>query len=128
MTRPVLFVSGPYRAKTLDGVLANILRAREAAKGVWQAGAVALCPHTNTALMDGACSDDVWLEGDIELLRRCDGIVLVEGWSSSDGTLAEREVALTMRLPIFEWPVHRERITNFASAYQDDSDISDTDD
>jgi hypothetical protein len=63
MTRPVLFVSGPYRAKTLDGVLANILAAREVAKGVWQAGAIALCPHTNTALMDGVLPDSDWRGG-----------------------------------------------------------------
>jgi hypothetical protein len=122
MTKPVLFISGPYRAPSPDGILTNIMAARDVARSVWQAGAVALCPHTNTALMDGCLPDSVWLEGDIELLRRCDGVVLLPGWAASEGTLAEREVALQMRMPIFEWPVHKDQVEAFAASFDDTDD------
>lgn len=127
MGKPVLFISGPYRAASPDTILANIMAARDVARSVWQCGAVALCPHTNTALMDGCLPDSVWLEGDIELLRRCDGIVLLPGWAASEGTLAEREVALQLRMPVFEWPVHRDRLAAFAESYDGDDGITDTD-
>jgi hypothetical protein len=127
VTKPVLFISGPYRAASPDGILSNILAAREVAKAVWQCGAIALCPHTNTMLMDGVLPDSVWLEGDIELLRRCDGVVLLPGWEVSHGSMAEREVAFQARMPVFEWPVHRERIHAFACDYVRFADISGVD-
>jgi hypothetical protein len=74
-----------------------------------------------------ACCLTATGEGDIELLRRCDGIVLCPTWAQSHGACAEREVALEMRMPVFEWPVHRERIAAFAESYDGDDGITDTD-
>lgn len=89
----VVYIAGPYRAPTISGVLANIGRAREAALAVWKAGAVALCPHLNTALFDGEADDSVWLEGDLVLMRRCDAVLAIDGWRRSTGASLEVECA-----------------------------------
>jgi hypothetical protein len=99
---PVVYIAGPYRAATAWRVLANVRAAQEAALRVWKIGAVALCPHSNTGLFDGECPDEVWLDGDLELLRRCDAVLLMERWEDSAGARAERDLALRIGLPVFE--------------------------
>lgn len=89
----VIYVIGPYRAETLAGVRRNIERAREVAEWLWSEfggmGVAVICPHLNSALMDGVAKDKVFLDGDLEILRRCDGAVCVPGWQFSEGSCGE---------------------------------------
>lgn len=96
----VFYIAGPYRADTPRKILENIRAAEAIAIKVWKSGNVALCPHLNSRLMDGICNDSVFLEGAIELMRRCDGVVLVPGWGKSKGAMAEVEIALKNDLPV----------------------------
>lgn len=98
----VIYICGPFRAPTDWGRVQNIRRAEAAALEVWRAGMVALCPHMNTANFDGAAPDGVWLAGDLELLRRCDAVLLVEGWDNSSGARAEIVEAKRWLVPVFE--------------------------
>lgn len=97
----VFYVAGRYRADTEREVLNNIRAAEAVAIEVWKAGYVALCPHLNSRLMSGLCDDKVFLEGAIELMKRCDAVVLVPGWEKSKGTLAEVEIAQQLNIPIY---------------------------
>lgn len=98
---PVIYVAGPYRAETPFRVLANIRRAQEAALQVWKLGAVAICPHSNCYLFDGEADNEVWLQGDLELLRRSDGVLLVDNWQTSEGAKVEHQLAIDLGLPVF---------------------------
>jgi hypothetical protein len=98
----VAYVAGPYRADTIYGVAQNIQKARDVALRLWKLGYAAICPHSNTAFFDGACPDSVWLEGDIEILKRCDLVVLVDGWETSAGACREVEVAAACAIPILD--------------------------
>lgn len=97
----VFYIAGPYRADTERDVLENIRAAEAVAIEVWKTGHVALCPHLNSRFMGGICDDKVFLEGAIELMKRCDFIVLVPGWEKSRGALAEIEIAKKLNMPIF---------------------------
>jgi hypothetical protein len=99
---PVVYIAGKYRADTAWQVQGNIRAAQEQALVVWKMGAVALCPHSNTGQFEGECEDSVWLEGDLELLRRCDAVLLLDGWRESRGASAEHQAALKLGLPCFE--------------------------
>ncbi len=99
----VAYVAGPYRADNPNGIFENIMAARRVAVRLWQIGYVAICPHMNTMLFDGACDDSVWLEGDLEILRRCDLVVMVPGWSKSQGAKKERLEAKSHGIPVFYW-------------------------
>lgn len=85
----LIYIIGPYRASTEDGVFANILAAREAAKRVLLAGAMPVCPHLNTMLMGGVVDDDTILAGDLELQKRCDANAILPGWEHSAGSKGE---------------------------------------
>lgn len=101
---PVLcYVAGPYRDPRGPWFIqANIRAAETVALSLWQRGYPAICPHLNTAMMDGAAADEIWLAGDLVMLARCDAVVLVSGWQRSTGTRAEVEFARERGIPIFE--------------------------
>jgi hypothetical protein len=94
----LIYVAGPYRAKTEWELVQNIRRAEALALEVWRRGAACICPHKNTAWFGGCADDSVWLEGDLEMLRRCDGVLCTDDWQRSEG--ARNEVAEAERLGI----------------------------
>lgn len=98
----VIYIAGPYRGKDNWAIEQNIRRAEELALVVWKLGMVALCPHMNTRHFQGVLPDEVWLDGDLELIRRCDAVLLVSGWKASHGTLAEIAYAKEQGIPVFE--------------------------
>ena len=95
----VAYISGSYRARTIFGVIWNILKARKVALKYWRRGYAVICPHMNTALFDGKCPDDVWLKGGIAFIRRLrpaphkDVVIMMEGWRMSEGAKAESAAA-----------------------------------
>ena len=97
----IIYIAGPYRATSEWGVTENIRRAEEAAIAVWKLGHVALCPHKNTAYFGGICPDETWLQGDLELLTRCDAVYFIPGWEKSSGCRVEHERAIWLDIPIF---------------------------
>jgi len=107
----VVFLSGPYRSDTESGVVGNIRRAEKVAVELWRMGYAVICPHKNTSLLGGLCDDSVWLEGDLELLRRSDCIVLIPGWQGSEGSRSEAQEAAKCGLPVFMWNDKKDNIT-----------------
>jgi nucleoside 2-deoxyribosyltransferase len=105
----VIYIAGPYRATNPDGspdmfrVQWNVMEAMTQALEVWRRGAIALCPHANTMFFTGAESlpDAVWLEGDLELLRRCDAVLTTPRWRFSEGAKAEVRFAVENGIPVF---------------------------
>lgn len=100
----VVYIAGPFRGKSHWDVAQNIRRAEALALEVWRLGAAAICPHLNTAHFQDAAPDKVWLEGDLEILRRCDAIILTDNWRSSSGAVAEVQLARTLNLPVLYHP------------------------
>ena len=97
----IVYVAGPYRADTIAGVRRNIERARAVAEELWAMGYPTICPHLNTAFMDGLAEDGDFLDGDLLILKRCDAVVLVDGYEDSIGAMAEVKCAAQRGLPIF---------------------------
>ena len=95
------YVAGPYRGRTHNDVAQNIAAAREVAAHLWSLGYAVICPHLNSAFMSGAAPEETFLHGGLEMLRRCDLVVLVDGWQASQGTAREIEEARSCGLPIF---------------------------
>ena len=97
----LIYIAGKYSNGNIE---INIQRAREAAKGVWEAGFTALCPHLNTQHfeIDCLCEYDDYILGDLTMLIRCDGIFMMKDWEDSAGALGEHYVAQQCGIPIFK--------------------------
>ena len=104
----LIYVSGPYRAPTLSGVQHNIRVAELWANRLWRMGFAVICPHKNTAFMDGIihpddpdADADAIIGGDIEMIRRSDAIFMLPNWHASKGAKEELARAVDFKKRVF---------------------------
>jgi len=96
----VVYVAGAFRADTQWGIMQNVRKAEEVSLKLWKLGFACICPHTMTQHFQDECPDKIWLDGCLVLLKRCDAIYLVDGWTESEGSLAEYKLARKLGLTI----------------------------
>ncbi|MHB8483531.1 MAG: DUF4406 domain-containing protein [Nitrospiria bacterium] len=97
----LVYIAGKYRSKEgPSGIWDNIQFARQYAIKYWKSGHAVICPHMNTSMLDGVGTDDIFLNGDKEMLKRCDAIVMIPGWQESEGACAELECAKENNLEV----------------------------
>jgi len=97
----LVYVAGPFRGAHAWEIECNIRRAEALALKVWLSGVGCICPHANTRFFQGAGLDAVWLDGDLEMVRRCDAIVTTSDWQRSSGARAEVDLAQSLSIPVF---------------------------
>lgn len=97
----VVYIAGPFRGKDNWEIECNIRRAETLALAVWRLGCAVICPHANTRFFQGAAPDEVWLSGDLEIMYRCDAVLLTEDWERSQGAGMERARAIERHIPVF---------------------------
>lgn len=100
----VVFIAGPFRADTQWGIVQNVRAAETAGLEVARLGAMPLIPHMNTANFHGQLTDEFWLEGTQEMLRRCDAVYVFPGARVSSGVAAEVAEADRRGIPVFTSP------------------------
>ena len=105
----LVYVAGAYRGKSKNKlinklqVMRNIYRAWRVARELWGMGYTVICPHANSALMDSVAPNETFLKGDIEMLKKCDGIVMLPGWEYSAGAVREYMVAIDREMKVMYW-------------------------
>jgi hypothetical protein len=97
----LIYIIGPFRAENSWLVEQNIRRAEEVALQLWQKGFAVICPHTNTRFFDGAAHDKNFLNGDLEILKRCDAALCIQGWMNSIGSCREKDFCFTNRIALY---------------------------
>jgi len=97
----VIYIAGPFRGASTWDIECNVRRAEAVALEVAKLGAMPLCPHTNTRFFHGQLDDAFWLGGTLELMRRCDALLLLPDWERSSGTRGEKTAAEGTSMPIF---------------------------
>jgi hypothetical protein len=105
----ICYIAGPYTPhgdpeEAYLEVERNIARAREAAARLAQNGVGFFCPHLNSAHMEVMAPNtnhDFWMAIDFRILAVCDGLLLLPGWQSSQGSKQELEEAKRLGLPVF---------------------------
>jgi len=103
----VIYIAGHYLGdKTEWGIKQNIEYAEKVARRLWDKGWAVICPHKNSAFMGGIRSDPdedrrVWLDGDLEMVSRCDAILMLNGFETSRGANEELKKARDFGLTIY---------------------------
>jgi hypothetical protein len=98
----VVYVAGPFRGPNAWEIEQNIRRAETLALEVWKLGCAAICPHANTRFYQGAAPDEVWLQGDLAIIKRCDAILLTPDWARSVGATEEKRFAELHDIPVLK--------------------------
>lgn len=97
----LVYVAMPYRGPTPWKVEENVHAAKKVGAELAHLGVFPVIPQANTAHFDGIQSDRFWLDGTMELLRRCDAIFLGPGWRESEGAMAESAEADSLGIPAY---------------------------
>lgn len=101
----LLYVSGPYTAKEGRTTEENIFEASVVAVELWRKGHTVICPHTNTTFPSGVPLNGLdwkdWIRGDLAMIARCDGMVMMPGWRESQGAFLEEKYARELGMPIW---------------------------
>lgn len=97
----LVYIAGPFRAADAWEVHCNVHRAELASREIAGMGAMPVAPHSIGAHMDGTETAEFWLSGTLELMRRCDAVLVLSGYEHSAGTLGEIQEARRLGLPIF---------------------------
>ena len=98
----LVYTAGKYRGD----INKNIAHARQVAIELWQQGYTVICPHLNTQNFeqDSNLKDEIYLDGDLEIILRCDAVVMIPGWRDSAGACCEYDFALRHDIPVYEYP------------------------
>ncbi len=99
----LVYVAGRYRSKSKDGVRLNIQAASHVGAIASERGWYPVIPHMNTAGHEHITDNDdqFYLDGTLELMRRCDAVVMVPGWTESKGAISEHNEAQRLEMPIY---------------------------
>lgn len=94
----LVFISGPYSG---EHQLEHQRIAKEMAERLWQLGHSVICPHLNSGGMDHVASYQTYIDGYLQILARCDAVVLLPNWENSSGANTEVAYAKKLNIPIF---------------------------
>jgi len=97
------YIAGRFSAPTRELVEANIAAAEGLGLFLASRGYYPVIPHSSTGHpgFEHIGSYEFYIEGTLELMRRCDCVVLVPGWESSRGARGEVEEAERLGIPVF---------------------------
>lgn len=100
----LIYLAGPIRPKGGQTYEGNIQNAKGIALELWHGGYAVICPHANTELTKEPDYDVPWLAGDLEMIARCDAVVVCPGWETSEGTKTEISFAIERKIPVCYYP------------------------
>jgi hypothetical protein len=89
----LVFIAGKFSGDNAWQIACNVHEAEAAALAVAKLGGMPVVPHSLGRSMFGTLPESFWRAGCLALLARCDGILLLPSWSSSEGAGAESNFA-----------------------------------
>ena len=95
------YLSGPMSAPAALGRVRNRFKALEISHQLWERGILHYCPHANSPQIGTTDVDyETWMVMDLEVLRRCDWILMIDGWGISPGCRREFNLAMNLGIPV----------------------------
>jgi len=97
-----VYIAGPFRAKNGWELTKNVRKAEDAIGDLMIIPDVLpVCPHTMFKNFDRTKNDKFWIDATLELMRRCDSVLVLEGHEHSEGTKGEIAEAKRLGIPVF---------------------------
>jgi hypothetical protein len=89
----LVYIAGKYRGDTPWDVEQNIRNAESWALKVAQTGNIPICTQAMYRFFDKQMEDKFWIAATLEIMKRCDIVLLIPGWEVSVGARDERVFA-----------------------------------
>ena len=93
----VHYLAGPYRG----AIRANVRIAEAWAAECAERGVFYICPHMNSAFMGDCAAEDFWLTMDEHIVAKCECLLLMPGWETSQGACDEKALADRLAIPVW---------------------------
>lgn len=100
--KPLVYVAGPYTADTDEQRLANIAAAQAWGAKVIDAGGIPVIPHNMSEGIADKGDAEFWYAATLELMLRCDAVLLMPRAGESIGARAEEEAAHEIGMPAID--------------------------
>ncbi len=98
----IAYIIGPLTASSIYNRFQNIRKAEDLSIRLWSAGYAVICPHLNSGMLQGACQEQNFIDGYIEILKKCDFAVLYDGViARSTGSIAEVKCCRENNIPVY---------------------------
>jgi len=99
LATPLIYLAGPYTARTQWERERNVQRAKEAAAEVLRSGAIPVYTHAMYHSFHGAFPESLFVKAGLELVRLCSGLWAYAGVNDSEGSVGTlNEIAEAKRL------------------------------
>jgi nucleoside 2-deoxyribosyltransferase len=104
MSRPKIYIAGPFRASTPWEIEQNVRCAEAHGLLVAQLGAIPIIPHAMYRFFQDALPDEFWLEAGLRIMDGCQALsVCVAEERAGTGTTGERKYAIDqLKIPVFK--------------------------
>ena len=96
----LIYIAGPFRGETAWRIAENVHEAEKVGFMVASIGYMPVIPHSMTGSFHGTVTDSFWLAGTLQLMTRCDGVLMMEKWRESEGANLEHFRAKEIGLPV----------------------------
>lgn len=106
----MLYVAGPITENKENGktLQENLKQLSDISLELWRMGHAPINPGGNTDFIDqpfnAGLNPEVFYEGDLVILGRCDGVVLTPDFHTSVGASREAAYAQSLGIPVYVWP------------------------
>jgi nucleoside 2-deoxyribosyltransferase len=98
----LIYIAGPFRSDSRWQEEQNIRAAEALGYEIALLGAYPVIPHSNTrGYFSDAQPGEFFLDGTLELMRRCDAVIFLPNWQDSTGAIGEHDEAERLGLPVF---------------------------
>lgn len=95
----MIYLAGALRGNIIKKTI-NMITAKKWALHYWKSGYIVYSPHLNSGWLDTPETDKFVLPANLEILRRCDKLVVMPNWRNSRGTIQEVKFAKKHGIPI----------------------------
>ena len=103
--KELLYVAGAYHSDLPENIAFNIAKAEKVSIELIRNGWDVFTPHKNTAgyerYEDKNINKRTWIDMDLNILARCDGIFVMDNWRTSAGTKEELKFARDNCIPVY---------------------------
>ena len=118
-SKKLIYVAGRYRGKSPEAVQLNVQASRQVGVVCAERGWMPVTPCVMTAGFENLTDndDEFWLESTLELMLRCDAVVMAPGWLKSEGATNEYNEAKLAGIAVYEVVDEVPNVDNFEGSF-----------